>query len=260
MAAADTEADPSVTAVRPESEQPQGRSRSSSPTPPASQARTPPPAAAASRASLADELAVMVARGEQIPGTADADILLEGDEEKERDLDSKAVAAQKARRQKKAKESSAKEDTDSGSDQPITKGRKPNSRESGGKGKRAREEGKEGPRGRDSGGKGKRAREVVELVSDNSDDVPEQKEGSRHLAVTVSQIYKDWAGTLLDEVRRRFQALMFTRDGYPLKLLSNDKKLNYKLVLRAAQAIMSAKDYVSFSGQMERAYKDTDKS
>jgi hypothetical protein len=53
---------------------------------------------------------------------------------------------------------------------------------------------------------------------------------------------------------------MFTRDGYPLKLLSNDKKLNYKLVLRAAQAIMSAKDYVSFSGQMERAYKDTDKS
>jgi hypothetical protein len=53
---------------------------------------------------------------------------------------------------------------------------------------------------------------------------------------------------------------MFTRDGYPLKILSNNKRLNYKLVLRAAQAIMSSKDYVSFfSSQMERAYKDTDK-
>ncbi len=177
MAAVDTEADPSVTAVRPESEKLQSRSRSSSPTPPASQARTPFPAAAASQASLADELAGMVARGEQIPGTADADILMEGDEEKERDLSSKAVAAQKARKMKQK----AKEDTDSDSDQPITKGRKPNSRE--------------------SGGKGKRAREVVELVSDNSDDVPEQKEGSRHLAVNVSQIYKDWAGTALSWTR-----------------------------------------------------------
>jgi hypothetical protein len=198
MATADAEADPSVTDIRPESAQLEGRSRSGSPLPPASQARTPPPAASQA-SNMADELAGMVARGEQIPGTADADILMEGDEQKERDLNSKAVAAQKARKMKQK----AREDTDSDGDLPVTKGRKTNSRESGGKGKRAREEGKEGPRGRESGCKGKRAREVVELVSNNSDDVWKQKDGSRHLAVTVSQIYKDWAGTLLDEVRRR---------------------------------------------------------
>jgi hypothetical protein len=47
----------------------------------------------------------------------------------------------------------AKQDTDSDIDLPVTKGRKPNSRESGGKGKRALEEGKEGPTGRESIGK-----------------------------------------------------------------------------------------------------------
>ncbi len=97
MATADAEADPSVTAVRPERVQLQGRSRSSSPTPPASQARTPPPAASQAP-NLADELAGMVARGEEIPGTVDTDILMEGDEEMESDLNSKVVAAQQARR------------------------------------------------------------------------------------------------------------------------------------------------------------------
>ncbi len=49
----------------------------------------------------------------------------------------------------------------------------------------------------------------------------------------------------------RFQALMFARDGYPLKNLASHKKLNYILALRAAQAIMSSKDYASFSDQMD---------
>ncbi len=112
--------------------------------------------------------------------------------------------------------------------------------------------------GKGSVSKGKRQQDEVDLVSD--DDVREQKESSRHTTVAVSQIYKDWQGSLLDDVRRSFQALMFARDGYPLKNLASHKKLNFKLALRAVQAIMSSKDYASFSGQMERSFRDTERS
>ena len=53
------------------------------------------------------------------------------------------------------------------------------------------------------------------------------------------------------DVHSSFQTLMLALDGYPLKQLAIHKKLNYKLALRAAQVIMSSKDYASFSGQME---------
>uniref|UniRef100_A0A7S0MVG4 Uncharacterized protein n=1 Tax=Cryptomonas curvata TaxID=233186 RepID=A0A7S0MVG4_9CRYP len=53
---------------------------------------------------------------------------------------------------------------------------------------------------------------------------------------------------------------MFARDGYPLKVQMHHKKLNYKLVLRAAHVVMSSKDYTLFSAQMDRAFKDPDKS
>ncbi len=49
------------------------------------------------------------------------------------------------------------------------------------------------------------------LVSDDSDDELEGKErtpASRHLTVTVSQIYKDWQGPILDECQHRFQTLV----------------------------------------------------
>ena len=119
-----------------------------------------------------------------------------------------------------------------------------------------------GGKGRDSAGgsagKGKRPREEVDLVSD--DDDKDQAVGSRHTPVGVSQIYKDWYGNLLDDVRRRFQTLMFARDGYPLKTLSTHKKLNFKLVLRAANQIMTTKDYTAFQSQMDRAFRDSDRS
>jgi hypothetical protein len=206
----------------------------------------------------------MAARGEEIPGFDDEDALLQGDE-READLDAVAVTAARNRQKQKATMKkptpNPKADTESDTDFPDRK----RSKESGGKGRdSAAGKGRDSAagKGRDSAGgsagKGKRPREEVDLVSD--DDEKDRAVGSRHTPVGASQIYKDWSGTLLDEVRRRFQTLMFARDGYPLKTLSVHKKLNYKLVLRAAQQIMSSKDFTAFQSQMDRAYRDPERS
>ena len=207
---------------------------------------------------MSDRLARMVANGEELPGMDDEDALLQGGE-REHDLDTVAIAAATHRRQKQ-KATQKKADTDSDSDLPDSK----RSKESGGKGRdsaggKGREsrdsaggKGRDSARGkgRDSAGgngsarKGKRPREDVDLVSDDDMD---QTVVSRHTPVGVSQIYKDWQGSLLDDVRRRFQTLMFARDGYPLKILATHKKLNYKLAIRAANQIMSAKDTRRFT-------------
>ena len=212
----------------------------------------------------------MAARGEVIPGLDDEDTLLQGDEERERDLDTVAVTAGRTRQKQRATQikPTPKADTESDTDLPDPKRSK-----SGGKGRdsaagkgrdSAAGKGRDSAagKGRDSAGgsagKGKRPREEVDLVSD--DDEKDRAVGSRHTPVGASQIYKDWSGTLLDEVRRRFQTLMFARDGYPLKTLATHKKLNYKLVLRAANQIMSTKDYTSFQAQMDRAFRDSERS
>jgi hypothetical protein len=199
-----------------------------------------------------------------MPGLDDEDALLQGDE-REAELDAVAVTAARNRQKQKATMKkptpNPKADTESDTDLPDRK----RSKESGGKGRdSAAGKGRDSAagKGRDSAGgsagKGKRPREEVDLVSD--DDEKDRAVGSRHTPVGASQIYKDWSGTLLDEVRRRFQTLMFARDGYPLKNLSVHKKLNYKLVLRAAQQIMSSKDFTAFQSQMDRAYRDPERS
>ena len=276
MAADDDEVDPSITAVDSERGEggaadgsrpatPNSRPASPTPPPPASQSR----AARAARAEdnepmLSDVLAGMAARGEAMPGMDDEDALLQGDE-READLDAVAVTAARNRRKQKATVRkpirNPKADTESDTDLPDRK----RSKESGGKGRdSAAGKGRDSAagKGRDSAGgsagKGKRPREEVDLVSD--DDKDQAAVVSRHMSVAVSQIYKDWYGNLLDDVRRRFQTLMFARDGYPLKTLSVHKKLNYKLVLRAANQIMSSKDYTAFQGQMDRAFRDSERS
>ena len=198
----------------------------------------------------------------------DEDTLLQGDEERERDLDTVAVTAGRTRQKQRATQikPTPKADTESDTDLPDPK----RSKKSGEKGRDSADgKGRDsaGGKGRDSAGgkgrdsdggsavKGKRPREEVDLVSD--DDKDQAAVVSRHMSVAVSQIYKDWYGNLLDDVRRRFQTLMFARDGYPLKTLATHKKLNYKLVLRAANQIMSTKDYTSFQAQMDRAFRDT---
>jgi hypothetical protein len=76
----------------------------------------------------------------------------------------------------------------------------------------------------------------------------------------MAQINNDWNGALLDVTRRKFQSLIFARDGATLKSQAPANAMNYKLVLKAAQAVMSVKEYNSFSGQMERAYQNKEKS
>ena len=272
MAGADDEVDPSITAVdsergeggadvsRPAS--PVSRPASPTPPPPASQSRSPRRASQA-EGNLSDVLAGMAARGELMPGLDDEDALLQGDEGREGDLNTVAVAAGRNRQRQKAtqrKKAEKKAETESDTDLPNLK----RSKESGGKGRdSAAGKGRDsaGGKGRDSAGgsagKGKRPREEVDLVSDDDKD---RAVVSRHTPVGVLQIYKDRYGSLLDDVRRRFQTLMFARDGYPLKTLTTHKKLNFKLVLRAANQIMTPKDYTAFQSQMERAFRDTERS
>ena len=254
MARANDEGDPSITAVDAvDSERGEGGvsgTASPTPPPPASQALSPRRASQAqARGNLSDHLAGMVARGEELPGLDDEDALLQGEEERERDLDTAAVTAAAVRNRKKQKATQRKTaDTESDTDLPNSKRSKESGgteRDSvGGKGRESRDssggkgrdsaDGKGPGKGRDSAGgkgrdsaggsasKGKRPREDVDLVSDEED----QTVVSRHMPVGVSQIYKDWQGSLLDDVRRRFQALMFARDGYPLKNLALHKKLS----------------------------------
>ena len=289
MAADDDEVDPSITAVDSERGEggaadvsrpatPNSRPASPTPPPPASQSRLPRRASRAED-NLSDVLAGMAARGEVIPGLDDEDTLLQGDEEREHDLDTVAVTAARTRQKQRATQikPTPKADTESDTDLPDPKRSKKSGKKgrdsadgkgrdsAGGKGRDSaggKGRGSAGGKGRDSAGgsvrKGKRPREEVDLVSD--DDKDQAAVVSRHTPVTVSQIYKDWYGNLLDDVRRRFQTLMFARDGYPLKTLVTHKKLNYKLVLRAANQIMSTKDYSSFQAQMDRAFRDSERS
>ncbi len=74
--------------------------------------------------------------------------------------------------------------------------------------------------------------------------------------MSVSQIYNDWNGPMLDATRSKFQSLIFARDGATLKSQAPANAVNFKLVLKAAQAVMLAKEYTSFRDQMERAYKN----
>ena len=96
-----------------------------------------------------------------------------------------------------------------------------------------------------------------EVIDCDSEDDGEEKSGSRHMPVSVSEIYNTWNGPLLHSARRRFQTLIMARDGYPLRKDAKHKDMNFKLVLKAAQAVMADKDYRAFSGAMERAYKET---
>jgi hypothetical protein len=137
-------------------------------------------------------------------------------------------------------------DTESDGEKPVSKKRK---RES---------EGKDQDRASKSGGKRSRKKEVVEL--DTSGDDGQPAPNSRHLSVSASQIYMDWNGALLFAARRRFQTLIFSRDGAGLKSQAPANAMNFKLVLLAAKAVMPAKEYASFRDQMDRAYQNKDKS
>jgi hypothetical protein len=137
-------------------------------------------------------------------------------------------------------------DTESDGEKPVPRKRKRNS------------EGNGADRAKASARKGKGKKEVVEL--DESGDDGRPAPNSRHLSVSASQIYNDWNGPMLDAARRKFQSLIFARDGATLKSQAPANAMNFKLVLKAAQAVMPAKEYTSFSGQMDRAYQNKEKA
>ncbi len=99
IASIDNEDDPSISVV--DTERGEGgadvsRPTSPTPPPPASQLRSPRQESQAD-GTLADHLAGMVARGEDLPGLEDEDAVIQGDEEKSDNLDSVVEAEQEAR-------------------------------------------------------------------------------------------------------------------------------------------------------------------
>ena len=92
----------------------------------------------------------------------------------------------------------------------------------------------------------------------DSDD-PDARTASRHKPVSTSAIYTTYDGPALADARRRFQTLIFARDGSPIKSLTIHRQLNFKLVLIAAKDVMDPKLFKDFKNAMNIAYKDTSK-
>ena len=255
IANADNDTDPAVTPIIEESANAPARDANTASRPSRSASPTPPP----ENVPLAEHIAGLVAQGQPAPGVADGDALLSGAEDgPDGNLNALAVDAQKERdarqpreRQKATLKSGVKSkevipDTESDGEKPVSKKRKRDS------------EGKDQDRASKSGGKRSRKKEVVGL--DTSGDDGQPAPNSRHLSVSASQIYNDWNGAMLYAARRRFQSLIFARDGAVLKSQAPANAMNYKLVLHAAKAVMPAKEYASFRDQMDRAYQNKDKS
>ena len=238
----DKEADPSVHSVA-------GGAGRVSPAPAAgSESITPPPRGG----NLADDLALMVARGKPVPGMCDDDILLAGNSASDNENGVEAVKHARAKdthtMRKEGKEVSQKKqkrirdtqttDSDETDIAPVKKPR-PNSSS---KSKR-------------TPGKGAASAKVIDV-----DEEDQRVTTSRHTSVNSSAIYRDWDGPLLDDMRREFQSIVIARDGIFLKKHSGHRMLNFKAVLLAAQSTLSSRDFRSFKDQMERALKETDKS
>ena len=212
--------------------------------PPRSTSPTPPPKSPQRKTTLADDLAILAANGQEIPGVNDNDTLLEGNSGSDAENGTEAVRHAKAtlaKEKSKPKPRKEKPVPRSGSDSDELETRAPTKKK----------------QRRTNGDTGKRRKSSA--VAENVMDVDEDEKSSRHVAVTNSQIYKDWSGAVLDETRREFQSLIIARDGIFIKKHSGHRMLNFNLVLLAAHKTMTSKDYRSFRDQMDRAMKDTNR-
>ena len=191
MAAADDEVlpdqddDPSVRSVT-------GAGGAGRATPPRrSTSPTPPPTPPASTRTLADELAILAANGQEIPGVRDDDTLLQGNSGSDAENGAEAVrqakaavAKEKGKHRGTAQKISAAARNDSESDDMRTEGRALCH--------------KKQRRSKSDTGKRRKSKEVSEKVIDVDGD----DKSSRHIAVNNSQIYKDWSGEVLDDTPR----------------------------------------------------------
>ena len=211
---------------------------------PRSASPTPPPKSPPRKTTLADDLAILAANGQQIPGMHDDDTLLQGNSGSDAENGAEAVRQAKAAIAKEKSKHKPKKDKAvpvSGSESDEIERRAPSK--------------KKQRRTDCDAGKRRKSSAVAEKVI----DVDEDEKSSRHVAVTNSQIYKDWSGAVLDETRREFQSLIIARDGIFIKKHSGHRILNFNLVLLAAHKAMTSKDYRSFKDQMDRAMKDTNR-
>ena len=189
---------------------------------PGSRSPTPPPSPSA---NLADALAENVARGESPRGIDDADALLEGSPQSDEENSTAAVAAAEARRSsRKHNPAPAK------APEPA-------------------------PAPPSHAGKTKRPRPKSPEVIDSDDDVC--RSTSRHKPVSSSAIVITFDGATFVEVRRRFQTLVFARDGFPLRTNCIYRQLNFKTVLQAAKDVMDKKLFTDFKNATEAALRDT---
>ncbi len=203
-------------------------SRSASPT---------PPPAPASQLRLVDVIAERTARGEEPPGIADGDQLMEGRKASDEEDNVQAEASESRRRAKPGgtgRRQSRKSDADTEPDSDAAV---------------------KAPR---AGKLRKRARSPSPQASDSADSA-DHRSTSRHRPVSNSAIYNAYAseGQIFADVRRRFQTLIYARDGSPLKTLTVHCPL--KLTLQAAKDVMDTRMYKDFKNAMELAYKGTSK-
>jgi hypothetical protein len=205
---------------------------------PRSTSATPPPAPESQR--LDEIVADRTARGEP-PGTADEDHLMEGRKESDSEDNEQAVASQSKRvatARKKNRKSDAENETASDEDLIAQRERK-----------------------KDAKAAKARKRPRSPSTSDSSDSAEHRSGTSRHRPVTNSAIYNIYVseGQILSEVRKRFQTIVFARDGSPPKTLTVHRQLNFKAALQAAKDVMTPKMHKEFKTAMDNAYKDTSK-
>jgi hypothetical protein len=112
-----------------------------------------------------------------------------------------------------------------------------------------------------SGKSAKKSKRIPRSASPQSvdSDDPDHRTTSRHRPVSSSAIYTTYDGPILGDVRRRFQTLIFARDGSPIRTLTILRVLNFKLALLAAKDVMDSKMYRDFKHAMDIAFKDTTK-
>jgi hypothetical protein len=240
MAAADDE-DPSVSRV-PEAEGEEGGDgggeRSASP--------TPPPAASA---ELTDQVTERRLRGEE-PGVRDEDTLLSGEEE-----DNIAAVENAAKRDRvkqtayvKTKAAGKKLVTADNTDSDLEPERDPKRKRSSGSGSKMTVT----PHNGRKKGRGKATEPEIVLDSDEEEEAPAT---SRHVGVARSTIYTTFRG-FVELIRRRAQFLLLNRDGWPIQAGTQNRSLNFKLVLQAARQVLSKADATKFIEAMEAAFKD----
>ena len=212
---------------------------------PRSNSSTPPPAPAL---RLDEIVAERTARGEP-PGTADEDHLMEGRQESDKEDNEQAVASNAERSEREAAGRKRTRKSDPVIDPAIQPAIETDSDGS-----------LKAPRQRKKDAKS-RKRPRSPSPSDSSDSAEHRSGTSRHRPVTNSAIYNTYVneGQILSDVRKRFQSIVFARDGSAPKTLTVHRALNFKATLLAAKDVMTSKMYRDFKTAMENAYKDTSK-